>query len=293
VKRKPITDGTTQKDNTDCSSLEDVIDVRTVDWNLVWQAQRAKRTLSKRDASFWDGRAASFAKAASETGYADSFLTIMHPEAHWSVLDMGCGSGILAVPLAKSVSLVTAVDLSGEMLAILRARCEDEGIDNVKMIQGRWEDDWEELGIGIHDVAIASRSMVADDLNASILKLDAIARKRIYIVTIVGDGPYDRRVFDAIGRPLNLGPDYIYNYNMLYQMGILANVAFIEETRNRAYNSPKEAFESMQWMFDGLNSCEEEKLHAYVKEHLVFRSGSWRFSYDKTVRWAAMWWEKE
>ena len=42
-----------------------------------------------------------------------------------------------------------------------------------------------------------------------------------------------------------MNPDYIYYYNMLYQMGILANVTFIEEARSRAYSDPKEALTSM------------------------------------------------
>ena len=80
---------------------------------------------------------------------------------------------------------------------------------------------------------------------------------------------------------------------MLYQIGILANAAFIEETRNGTYGDPGEAFASVQWMFfGGLNSLEEEKLRAYVRAHLVFHNG-WRFSYDKVVRWAVIWWEKE
>jgi len=205
---------------------------------------------------------------------------------------MGCGSGILAVPLAERVAEVTAVDHSKEMLAIVRARCEDEGIGNIKTILGRWEDDWQEIGIGSYDVAMASRSMVADDLRSCILKLEAAARERVYISTIVGDGPYDRRLFEAIGRPLDLGPDYLYNYNMLYQMGILANVAFIDETRNKTYGGPEEAVTAMLWMFDGLNAAEEERLRAYVKEHLVFQSGSWCLRYEHVVRWALMWWEK-
>ncbi|MEN6318399.1 MAG: class I SAM-dependent methyltransferase [Syntrophaceae bacterium] len=276
----------------ECGIQDEVIDVKAVDWNRVWRAQLARCSSHKRDASFWDGRAPSFAKA-SDTGYADHFLAIMKPKAHWTVLDMGCGSGTLAVPLAKLVSSVTAVDFSGEMLSVVCKRCEDEGIRNITTIHGRWEDDWEKLGIDTYDVAIASRSLATNDLQASILKLNAVARKRVYIVTIVGDGPHDRRLFDAVGRPLNPCPDYIYNYNMLYQMGTCANVAFINEIRNRTYNSPEEAVESMHWMFDELSSREEEKLTAYLKEHLVFRSGSWRLSYDKLIRWAVMWWEKE
>ncbi|MEN6622256.1 MAG: methyltransferase domain-containing protein [Smithella sp.] len=270
----------------------EVIDVKAIDWNRVWRDQLALRKSLKRDACFWDGRASSFAKA-TETEYIDHFLAIMKPEAHWTVFDMGCGSGTLAVPLAKLVSSVTAVDFSREMLNVVRKRCENENIHNVKIVHGQWEDDWEKLGINICDVAIASRSMVVDDLQSSILKLSSMARKRVYIVTVAGDGPRDRRLFEAVGRPFDSGPDYIYNYNLLYRMGIPANVAFIEEIRNRKYESPEEAVESMKWMFDDLNSRESEKLTAYVQKHLIFNGGAWRLSYANIVRWAVMWWEKD
>lgn len=271
---------------------QEVIDVRLIDWNRVWQTRRSRRSSPRRDTDFWDGRAISFAKSRAESGYADLVLAIMSPRTEWTVLDMGCGSGVLTIPLAQAVTRVTAVDMSKEMLAAVRARCEDKGIDNVVTLQGRWEDDWEKLGIEVHDVAIASRSMVTEDLRSSVLKLNGAARKQVYIVTVVGDGPYDRRLFEAIGRPLNAEPDYIYNYNMLYQMGILANVALIEEPRNRAYESPQEAFESVQWMFGGLNPREEERLRAYVGDHLVFSGGCWKFSYDRVIRWAVIWWKK-
>lgn len=268
------------------------IDMKAIDWNRVWQAQLALRNSPKRDSFFWDKRAPSFAKA-TETEYIDHFLAIMKPRAHWTVFDMGCGSGTLAVPLAKLVSSVTAVDFSREMLEVVRKRCEQEGICNVNIIHGQWEDDWGKLGINSCDVAIASRSLVVDDLQASILKLSAMARKRVYIVSVAGDGPRDRRIFDAIGRPFESGPDYIYNYNLLYQMGIQAHVTFIEEIRNRLYESPEEAVESMQWMFNDLSSREKENISDYVKDHLISCYGGWRLSYANVVRWAVMWWEKE
>ncbi len=277
----------------ECGPQDEVLDIKTVDWDRVWQARRAKGSPRKRSARFWDGRAASFAKAASETDYADRLIAIMKPEAHWTVLDMGCGSGTLAVPLAKRVSSVTAVDFSTQMLALLRARCEAEGVRNIAAVQGQWEEDWGKLGLGAYDAAIASRSTNVDDLRSSLLKLDAAARKRVYIVTIVGDGPYDRRLFQAIGRTLHVGPDYIYTYNMLYQMGIPANVKFIEQKRRRTYRSPEEASRSMQWMFEELLPGETEKLNAYLQEKMALQSGGWVLPYDNVVRWAVIWWEKE
>lgn len=70
----------------------------------------------------------------------------------WTVLDMACGGGTLAVPLAPFVKKITAVDFSENMLSIVRSRCEEKGITNVSTIHGRWEDDWVSLGIGQYDI---------------------------------------------------------------------------------------------------------------------------------------------
>lgn len=268
-----------------------IVDVREIDWNLVWQSLRTRRGSGTRDAAFWDGRASSFAEGASETEYADAFLALMKPEARWTVLDMGCGSGTLAVPLARIVSAVTAVDFSAGMLDVTRARCDAEGLSNLKMVQASWEEDWTAKGIGIHDVAIASRSMVAEDMRTSITKLDSVARKRVYITTIVGDGPYDRCLFDAIGRPLAGNPDYIYTYNLLYQMGIRANVGFITEKRSRAYDDIDRAAKGLYWMVGDLSLEEKEKLAGYLRNGDDTAVGI--FHHLTEITWAVIWWEKQ
>ena len=68
--------------NADGASQAPAIDVSAVDWNRVWQTQRAGKSSPKRDNCFWDGRAASFAKAVSGADYADQFLAILKPENH-------------------------------------------------------------------------------------------------------------------------------------------------------------------------------------------------------------------
>jgi SAM-dependent methyltransferase len=268
------------------------VDVKGMDWDKAWQEKRAQRTSPSRGPSFWDGRAVSFDRAASESGYVHQFLSIMKPERPWHVLDMGCGSGLLTFALAPHVKAITAVDYSPKMLSILKDRCRVYGIGTITAIEGSWEDDWDARGIGEYDVAIASRSLVADDLRSSIMKLVTRARRRVYISTIVGDGPFDRRLFDAVGRPLDLGPDYIYNYNMLYQMGILANVAFITERRSRTHEGLDAAVAGMAWMFDNMSPEEEGRLRAYLKAHLVAApDGQWTLSYENTVRCAIIWWD--
>lgn len=250
------------------------------------------RSVPVHDPSFWDKRASSFTAYASKTGYGERFLRIIAPDPGWTVLDMACGGGTLAVPMANMVKGITAVDFSATMLALLKMRCWEKGIANVRPILGRWEDDWEELGIGMHDVAIASRSLLADDARASINKLQNAARKRVYISTMVDAGPFDRPMFEATGRKFNMGPDYIHFYNLLYDMGIHANVAFIPENHSNAWESHEKALEDQRWMFNNLTPDEEERVKTYLQEHLSFVDGRWRLPYERLCLWALMWWQK-
>ena len=270
-----------------------ITDVAAIDWNQAWQEVKAKRSVRGRDRSFWNRRAPSFARHASETVYPSEFIRIMDPEPHWTVFDMACGGGTLAVPLAEKVREVTAVDFSDKMLDIIKEKCNEAGIGNIRTINARWEDDWERHGIGMHDVVVASRSLVVDDLRSALLKLDNLARERVYISTIVGDGPFDRRLFDTLERPLIMGPDYIYNYNLLYQMGIHAHLTFIVEKNSKTFRDHEEAANSMKWMLDNMSPEEDERLREYLERHLVRIEGNWRLDYDRSIKWAVMWWNKK
>jgi SAM-dependent methyltransferase len=265
--------------------------VAETDWNRLWQALRARRGSSRRDSAFWDDRASSFAEGSAETEYADAFISLVQPEADWTILDMGCGSGTLAVPLSKRVSSVTAVDFSQGMIDVVRARCAEENISTIATIRASWEDDWAGCGIGVHDVAIASRSMVADDMATSILKLAGAARKRVYIVTIVGDGPYDRTLFDALGKDLRRNPDYIYTVNLLYRMGICANVGFITEHRQRVYADIDAAAAGVRWMVGDLGSDKRGKLLGYLQNGRSREDGPLHHVFD--IKWAVISWDKE
>jgi SAM-dependent methyltransferase len=240
---------------------------------------------------FWNGRAREFSEYAVSTGYPEAFVKIMHPRRDWTVLDMGCGGGTIAVPLAPKVKSVTAVDFSERMLDIVDRRCRDAGISNVETMQGRWEDDWDQV-IATYDVAVASRSLIGDDAKGSIMKLDRAARKAVYISTVVGSGPHDKRLFESTGRTFNVGRDYIHYYNLLYEMGIMANVAFVPERHRNQWDSQEEAFEDQRWMFRGMTDDEEERVREYLKRHLVYTFGHWRLPYSRNCNWAVMWWTK-
>jgi SAM-dependent methyltransferase len=272
---------------------EPPFDIRKIDWNRICRESRRQKSYPSGNTSYWDKRAPSFARNASKSDYVGKLLGFMELKPHWTLLDVGCAAGTLAIPLAELVKNVTAMDISCKMLDLLRERCTKLGISNIQTVQGAWEDDWNTLGIGEHDVAIASRSLITDDFESALSKLDKAARKRVYVSTIVGDGPHDRRIFRALGRDLNPGPDYIYFQNLLYRMGVRANVNFITYLEQNSYDTPQEAFNLIGSKIEGISPAEEETLLDYLKQYLVCDHGKWVMSYPRKISWAILWWEKE
>jgi len=269
------------------------LDVREVDWNRICWEKRKRKSSPSGNTAYWDKRAPAFARNSSKSDYSEKFLRLLEVKPHWTLLDMGSAAGTLAIPLAERVKQITAVDVSENMVALLRERCAKQGIINIRTIQGAWEDDWNDLGIGEYDVALASRSLITEDFERALAKLDKSARKRVYLSTIVGDGPHDRRIYQALGRDLNPGPDYIYLYNLLYRMGIRANVNFISCREQNIYESPEDAFSHLSSKIELLAPEEGGLLRAFLNEHLVCREGKWMMSYPRKINWAVIWWDKE
>ena len=265
---------------------------RQIDWNRAWLADSNSQQRG-RDRDFWDRRAPSFAAhVQGEEGdeYAAAFLGFMNPGPAWSVLDVGCGPGTLACPLARRARRVTALDFSTVMIGILNERKAQGGLGNLTGIVGSWEDDWKTLGIEVHDAAIASRSMGGDDPHASLVKLMQFASQRVFITCAVGAGPHDPRILAAVGRPAHTNPDYIYIYNLLYQMGISANVQQIARRRSTFANE-EEAVDSVRWMLENITPSEEEALRRFVSAELIKEGERWRLKGERLIHWALISWE--
>jgi SAM-dependent methyltransferase len=258
-----------------------------------WQGRHQERSVPAYSREFWQCRADEFSEYAATTGYAEQFIALMKVHPDWSVLDMGCGGGTLSVPLAPMVRTITAVDFSTNMLDIVQRRCKAKGIENVRTINCSWEDDWDGAGIGVHDIAIASRSLMGDDFKALITKLSNAARRAVYISMMVGSGPFDKPLFESTGRTFDMGKDYIFYYDLLHEMGIWANVAFCREDHASIWGSHEEALDDQRWMFHCLTKDEEDRVRTYLQKNLKETNGRFALPYDRICYWAVMWWNKE
>lgn len=263
--------------------------MKEIDWNSLWREHRSWRTWQGKTRDDWNQRAAGFARRHVASQYTTEFIRRLALRPEMTVLDMGAGPGTLAIPLARLVKKVTAVDFSPEMLGHLAERCRAEAITNIEIINGAWEDDWQALGLGGYDLVIASRSLAVDDLRGALGKLNACARELVVIGDRVGSGPFDPALFQAVGREFVPGPDYIYTINVLYQMGIHARLDFIEIQEPKFYESRQVAIDSCAWMLHQLTAQEQELMDRYFDEILTVNAdGSYSMGAQVQPKWAVI-----
>jgi SAM-dependent methyltransferase len=240
-----------------------------IDWATLYRLAREEKSWKSKSAAEWDKKAAGFAKRTRDSIYTDHFIRLLAPDPQWSVLDIGCGPGTLSLPLSPLVGRITAIDYSQGMLDVLAEKISEDNIKNITSHCLSWTDDWQQSDIGVHDVAIASRSLAVHDLGLALEKLNCYAVQRVCLTDRVGHGPFDPEAFAAIGRPLSTGPDYIYTINILYQMSIRAELEFIRLEEELCFPTLEDAVASYAWMFRDLNGQEKKLLAEYVASMVI------------------------
>jgi ArsR family transcriptional regulator len=103
------------------------------------RAARRRRQRAQAAQSFFDGAAGQWDKLRDQmygSAFAHAALLALIP-AHWTVADLGCGTGPLSAALAPRVARVIAVDHSAAMLKAAKARL--KGLDHVQVRDGALE----------------------------------------------------------------------------------------------------------------------------------------------------------
>ena len=138
------------------------------------------------------------------------------------MLDIGGGTGRLAIPLAKVVSKVTVVEPAKAMSDILLEKARAEDLKNINIIQ----ESWEEAVVEPHDIVICAHAMYSNtDFVGFVRKMEKSARRRCYLSLrlIPPDGIMAEISREVWGNP-NDSPNFIIAYNALYSMGIFASL---------------------------------------------------------------------
>jgi len=270
-----------------------------INWNELWKTMRSghhwKRAHGEDPGSRWDKRAKQFNESVMQhRERAEKQIANLDLKSEYTVLDVGAGTGRLAIPIAKRVKSVTAIDQSKGMLACLQENMEKEGITNVVCINKRWED--VELGVDIeqHDVVIACHSLGMFDIQEALAKMDSASKKYVYILTHtgrwMGDGEEEELWKAMYGeRHRAWEPDYMFLCNLLHDMKIYANVDIRDAEFEQHYESLDDAVTKWKEMRD-IPAEKVGVLREYLSKILVEDDGT--LCFKRKSKSTTIWWQK-
>ena len=273
-----------------------------INWNELRKAMMPggpRRRDHETPGEMWDKRAEEFNRSTKERSErTERQVASLKLDPDYTVLDVGAGTGRLSVPIAKIVKQVTAIDQSRGMLSYLEENMAEGGLSNYKAIQKRWED--VELGADLepHDVVIASHSLGMFDLQEALAKIDAAAKKRVYLFTFAGRWFFDdqeeelwERVYDRPPRRHGgFRSDYMLIYNILHDMGIYANVEIKDSEHVQRYGSLDEAVEEWKARRE-IPEENEHLLREYLAKNLESENGD-GLVFRRRTKSAMIWWSK-
>jgi SAM-dependent methyltransferase len=274
-----------------------LIKLEDINWNQMWkELNKHNNHLSNEHAleTKWNKTAPQFRLWMEVDDYPAKLMQQVKLRPEWSVLDIGCGTGAVSIPAAKKAIQVTSLDISGEMLRILKEDAAKQGLYNINYVHRSWNDVVVGEDIEPHDVVVASRSVGREpDIQSALEKIDSAANKYVYI-TVWGGGEHGhcKGVPAALGRPYKDTPDHIYFYNILSQMGIRANVQHLECHSRLIYTDLDEAMESCRLSLGPLNEKEEQIAREYLDKTLIkIETGMLEVPDNRPV-WSLIWWKK-
>ena len=259
-------------------------------------------TINRDSQAYWNKRAATFTRDAT-IDYERWLLDLLALETGEEILDMGCATGTLAVPLARAGHRVHGCDFAEAMLAILDERAAAENLPITSHLLA-WEDDWEEAGLGENsvDVAFASRSLMSGDVSACVRKLDAVARSRAAVVVPDSLLPSrDPRLLTYLGRSAR-HPRVIREVTRA--LASLEHIPVFATTRTfrpMRFSSFDEARSDLRRLAGPkpFTAREQRLFDAYAAQHFVHEApadpseateGHWVLDYPLPVTWVFIGW---
>ncbi len=211
------------------------------------QMDEAYAQLGRTSADFWERRAHHYHRATKETVVHDPLFlklrSIVTPQT--SILDVGAGTGRFTLALAPYVHHITAVEPNAAMLRYLQQDAEEAHFINISTHPQTWQNAPDDIRA---DIVLCSHVLYPmRDINSFVLKLRTATRQACYI--------YMRALhFETSLSPLwqhfhgdirHLPPGYIHALDVLYELGIYADVEVVKMQGSLRYLSLENATEEM------------------------------------------------
>ena len=216
------------------------------------QTEAAYARLGRSTGDYWERRASRFAAFSREARMQDPFLEKVraHVDAQSTALDVGAGTGRHAVPLARAVRRVVAVEPSKAMASHLRAWAKEEadarrGLRNIRVVAGTWPD----VEVPACDVVLCSHVMYPiADIVPFVRKLDEKAKRYVFLWL-----HQEQMALEALGlwevfhgEPRARQPTVFDAIPVLWQMGLRPNVEMSVIPQAWSWETLDEAVENVR-----------------------------------------------
>lgn len=195
--------------------------------------------------SFWSARkVAWYQRANARSDYAPRVLeaaTGLLAESR-TALDVGAGFGALALPLARRMVEVTAIEPARAMARALQESAVREGLGNLVVLEAAWD----EVVVVPRDVVVCAHvSNLLEPGSTFLPAISAVARRGAIIVRDVPGGQ-DKFFFGELfplllGRPYEHGCEADGTVHALAALGIRPTVTTIEYSSDQPFESLEEA----------------------------------------------------
>ncbi len=131
----------------------------------------------------WDEKAKNYARYSPcansfEANVLDALKKLGVDFANKTVLDIGCGTGVYTIRVAKLAKSVDGLDFSKNMLEVLKEDSKKLGINNIKTYHSTWTDFT--LPSKKYDIALCTMSP-AIKTDSDMKKLNLSAKTKIYL----------------------------------------------------------------------------------------------------------------
>src|SRR4051812_37124874 len=151
-----------------------------MDWSERWRQQMQAASF-RQLGDTWHVRAEQWNQTATEENqscFLENVLGRMDVSPDDSVLDVGCGNGLLSILLANRARRVTALDQAAAMVELTRKNATAAGVDNIVALHKDWTQVEACVDVEPHDVVLSARSVLMLDLKRFLINLDRAALKR-------------------------------------------------------------------------------------------------------------------
>ena len=189
--------------------------------------------------AYWNerGRARRYSAALDATATKDPLYARLRRASgrRSTVVDVGAGTGRFSLALAPRVHEVVAVDASKAMLGVLRRTARQRAIDNVRVIESRWEDVPLAAGapgaVPPADVVFCSFVVpLVAEAEAFVAKIDAACRGRAFLTMNASstDATTDHLWRHFHGRRRQPAPTYLDLAAIVADLGLRPEVEVAE-----------------------------------------------------------------